>query len=200
MILHVDDTRVDNDNENHPLVGIMQADGDEDFLLSDWGTAGDLWQSSTYGFGDASMPASLDYDGNPTGVWIYDIGIADSVMIASFWVTPVLLGEVYSFPNPYRVDQEPSWGRKVIITYVPSDTVGLIDPNPDFTVTIYNIAGERIRILDSEPTEIDRYSRRAFWDLRNEKNEEIVSGMYLYIIEIQGDKVERKKGRLTVIR
>lgn len=200
LILHVDDTRADNDNENHPLVGVMQADGDEDFLLSDWGTAGDLWQSSTYGFGDASMPASLDYDGNPTGVWIYDIGIADSVMIASFWVTPVLLGEVYSFPNPYRVDQEPSWGRKVIITYVPSDTVGLIDPNPDFTVTIYNIAGERIRILDSEPTEIDRYSRRAFWDLRNEKNEEIVSGMYLYIIEIQGDKVERKKGRLTVIR
>ncbi|GAJ17534.1 unnamed protein product, partial [marine sediment metagenome] len=44
---------------------------------------------------------------------------------------------------------------------------------------IYNIAGERIRVLDSDPTEIDRYSRRAFWDLRNEKGEEVVSGMYL---------------------
>ncbi|MBA7515444.1 hypothetical protein ES705_07484 [subsurface metagenome] len=200
LILHCDDTRLDNDNENHPLVGIMQADGDEDFLLSDRGTSGDLWQNSKYGFGDTSKPASLDYDGNPTGVWVYDIGIADSIMIASFWVTPVLLGEVYSFPNPYRVDREPSWGRKIIITYVPSDTVGLVDPNPDFTVTIYNIAGERIRILDSDPTEIDRYSRRAFWDLRNEKGEEIVSGMYLYIIETQGDKVARNKGRLTVIK
>jgi immune inhibitor A len=202
LILHADDTRFNNDNEQHPLVGIMQADGDENYLLDyyDLGRAEDLWKNSEYGFGDTSRPASLDYDGNPTGVWVYDIGPADSSMNASFWVTPVLLGTVYSFPNPFRIDNQPSWGQKVIITYVPTDTVDLADPNPYFTVTLYNVAGERVRVLDAEPIEVDRWARRAYWDLKNDNNDEVVSGMYLYVIETQGDKIERRKGRLTVIR
>jgi immune inhibitor A len=202
LILHADDARSDNDNEDHPLVGIMQADGDGDFLLDygDLGRAEDLWKNSEYGFGDTSRPASLDYDGNPTGVWVYDIGPADSSMNASFWVTPVLLGTVYGFPNPFRADDPPSWGQKVIFTYVPTDTVDLGDPNPYFTVAVYNVAGERVRVLDDEPLEVDRYTRRAFWDLKNDNNDEVVSGMYLFVIETQGDKTERRKGRLTVIR
>jgi len=201
LILHCDDSRLHNDSETRPLVGIMQADGDEDFLLKDLGHAGDLWRNSAYGFGDTSKPASFDYDGNPTGAWVYAISAGDSVMFASFWVTPVLLGRVYSFPNPFRIDREPSWGRKVIISYVPSDTTQLRPYLPRFTVTIYNIAGEKIRVLDAEPAEIDRLGRRAFWDLKNDKGEEVVSGMYLYIIETLGNgHVERNKGRLTIVR
>jgi immune inhibitor A len=199
LILHIDDTRLHNDSEGHPLVGVMQADGDERFLLSDIGTADDLWKNNTYGFGDTSKPSSFDYDGNPTGVWVYDIGAEASVMTASFWVTPVLLGKVYSYPNPYIIKQEPSWGRKVIINYVPSDTIELGQEYPLFEVAIYNIAGERVRLLDSA-VEIDRYSRRAFWDLKNEKGEEAVSGMYLYVIKTQGNKVEKRTGRLTIIK
>ncbi len=202
LILHCDDTRRHNDDERYPLVGIMQADGDESFLLprSDPGSADDLWKNRAYGFGDTSKPASFDYKGNPTGVWVYDIGPADSFMQASFWVTPVLLGTVYSMPNPFIINQEPSWGRKIIITYIPTDTVGLIDPNPMFTVTIYNIAGDRVRVLNTEPDEIDRTRRQAFWDLKTEKGQETVSGMYLFVIETQGAKIERNKGRLTIIR
>lgn len=200
LILHIDDERLHNDTDDHPLVGVMQADGDESPLLPNRGTASDLWQNTAYGFGDTSRPASLDYDGNPTGVWIYDIGPSGSTMNVSFWVTPVLLGTVYSFPNPFRINQEPPWGRKVIITYIPSDTLELGTQFPQFRVTVYNIAGERVRVLDSEPTEIDRYSRRAFWDLRNDKGDEVVSGMYLYVIETEGDQVERRKGRMTIIR
>jgi M6 family metalloprotease-like protein len=192
LILHVDDSRVRNNDDDHPLVGIMQADGDPDFLLTDLGSAADLWRDREYGFGDTS--------GNPTGVWVYGIGPADSVMTASFWVTPVLLGRIYSIPNPYRGDQEPSWGQKVIISYVPSDTIGLVYQYPQFKVTIYNIAAERVRVLDSEPSEIDRFTRRAYWDLKNENNEDVVSGMYLYLIETSGAKVERRTGRLTIIR
>jgi len=200
LILHCDDSRTHNDNEDHPLVGIMQGDGDGDFLLPDRGVGEDLWKNATYGFGDTSKPASLDYDGNPTGVRIYDIGEPGSAMIASFWVTPVFLGRVYSYPNPYRADNEPSWGTKVIITYVPSDTVELGNQYPQFKVTLYNIAGERIRLLDAEPREINRFTRQAFWDLKNDKGQDIVSGMYLYVIETHGEKVERNKGRLTIIR
>jgi immune inhibitor A len=200
LILHCDDSQTHNDNENHPLVGIMQADGDDDFLLPNWGSEADLWKNSTYGFGDTSRPANLDYDGNPTGVRVYDIGSADSVMLASLWVTPVFLGRVYSYPNPYRADNEPTWGRKVIITYVPSDTVELGDQYPPIKVTLYNIAGERIRILDVDPTEVNRFNRQAFWDLKNDKGQDVVSGMYLYVIETQGQTTERNKGRMTIIR
>ncbi|UCG30375.1 MAG: M6 family metalloprotease domain-containing protein [candidate division WOR-3 bacterium] len=200
LILHVDDSKGSNSDESHPLVGVMQADGDLSYLLHDLGSANDLWKNSEYGFGDTSRPASLDYAGNPTGVWVYDIGPPDSIMRASFWVTPVLLGSIYSLPNPYRADREPSWGEKVIISYLPSDTVELANQFPEFKVTIYNLAAERVRVLDTEPYEIDRYGRRAFWDLKNEGNEDVVSGMYLYVIEIQGDKVERRTGRLTIIR
>jgi len=202
LILHVDDSRAVNSDENHPLVGIVQADGDLRFLLpyGDTGNAADLWKDSEYGFGDTSRPASLDYGGNPTGVWVYDIGPADSIMTASLWVKPILLGSIFSLPNPYRADRIPSWGEKVIISYVPSDTVELSGQFPEFKITLYNIAGERLRVLDTEPDEIDRYTRRAFWDLKNDKNEAVVSGMYLYVIEISGEHVERRTGRLTVIR
>ena len=200
LILHIDDTNINNDYEDHPLVGIMQADGDEDFLLDDGGSAADLWKNRAYGFGDTSRPASLDYNNNPTGVWVYDMSSADSVMTASFWVTPVLLGRVYSIPNPFVIKKEPSWGRKVIITYVPSDTIELGQQFPEFKVTIYNLAAEKVRELNSIPDEVDPYTRRAFWDLKNEKGNEVVSGMYLYVIETKGTKVERNKGRMTIIR
>ncbi len=200
LILHVDENITNNDNESHPLVGIMQADGNEAFLLTNLGEADDLWKDRTYGFGDTSKPASLDYAGNPTGVWVYDIGPADSIMNASLWVTPVLLGKVYSYPNPFRANHLPSWGKKVIITYIPSDTIELGQQFPAFKVTIYNIAAERVRILDAEPSEVDRYTRRAFWDLKNEKGNEVTSGMYLFIIETSGEDIERNKGRMTIVR
>jgi immune inhibitor A len=202
LILHIDDSRQDNDHEDHPLVGIMQADGDARFLLSDLGEDSDLWKNATYGFGDTTTPNSFDYDGNPTGVWVYDIGGAGSTITASFWVTPVFLGRVYSFPNPFIAREEPSWGSKVIITYVPSDTMELGQQFPSFKVSVFNIAGELVRILDSEPFEVDPYTRRAYWDLKNERGQNAVSGMYLYVIEVEktGGNKERQKGRLTIIR
>lgn len=201
LILHIDDSRTDNTNENHPLVGIMQADGDPDFLLSDLGSANDLWRADSSGFGDATTPSSRFYNETPSGVSVYNISAGDSVMTASFWIAPLLLGEIKACPNPFRADNIPSWGRKVIITYTPSDTVELGNQFPSFKVSIFNIAGELVRVLDSELNgEIDRYSRSAFWDLKNEKNQDVVSGMYLYVIETLGDKIERNKGRMTIIR
>jgi immune inhibitor A len=202
LILHVDDSETDNDDEHHPLVGIMQADGDNNFLLSNWGSAADLWKDDSTGFGEASIPSSHTYDDNPTGVCVYDIGPADSVMIASFWLGPVLLFKTYAFPNPFidQIGKHPSWGKKMIITYEPSDTTGLTDPTPPFTVTIYNIAAERVRVLDIEGDEVDKDTRQAFWDLKNDKGEDVVSGMYLFIIKTEGEKVEKNKGRMTIIR
>ncbi|MEO0155733.1 MAG: hypothetical protein ABIL07_01280, partial [candidate division WOR-3 bacterium] len=128
-----------------------------------------------------------------------NIGPADSIMTASFWISPVFLGRVASYPNPFRVDRLPSWGKSVVISYTPSDTTELGGQFPPFKVTIYNIAGERVRVLDTAD-EIDIYRRCAFWDLKNEKGNDVVSGMYIYVIELQGERVERSKGRLTIIK
>ncbi len=199
LILHIDDRKSDNRDDDHPIVGIMQADGHTSPTLSgsDRGSEADLWKSSSYGFGDTSRPASYDYIGNPTGVWVYNISAAESLMHADLWVTPVLLGRVYSFPNPYVKSQTVN---KLIITYVPSDSTEFINTYPEFKVTIFNIAAEKIRTLDVPGSEVDRYTRRAFWDLKNDKNQEVTSGMYFYLFESLGEKAERNKGRLTIIR
>lgn len=201
LILHIDDSRTTNKNENHPLVGIMQADGDKGFLLprSTWGTAEDLWKNDTIGFYDGSIPSSRFYGDSASGVTVYNIGPADSIMTASFWISPVFLGRIASYPNPFRVDRLPSWGKSVVISYTPSDTTELGSQFPQFKVTIYNIAGERVRILDTAD-EIDIHRRCAFWDLKNEKGNDVVSGMYIYVIELETQRVERSKGRLTIIR
>ncbi len=201
LILHIDDSQKENSNENHPLVGIMQADGDSKFLLerTTWGTAEDLWKDDSIGFYDGSVPSSRFYGDSASGVTVYNIGPAGSTMTASFWISPVFLGTVKAVPNPFKVNRPPAWGNAVAITYIPSDTTELGSQFPDFKVTIFNIAGERVRVLD-DPNEIDRWRRTAFWNLKNEKNEEVVSGMYLYIIEIQGEHIERRKGKMTIIR
>ena len=202
LILHCDDTRTSsqqNDNESHPLVGIMQADGDGRFLLPDWGTAGDLWQSDSAGFYDGSTPNSRDYAKNPTGVSVYDISSSGSSMTASFWIAPVLFGRTAAYPNPFRVDRLPSWGQKVVFTYYPTDTLGLLNPYPDFKVSIYNLAGERVQVLEG-PGVIQKTLRSAYWDLKNGKGNEVVSGMYLYIMETKEGPIQRNVGRFTVIR
>ena len=204
LILHCDDTRrsisgEQNDDEDHPLVGIMQADGDAAFLLSDWGVAADLWQNDSSGFGQSSTPPSWDYSNNPTGVSVYDISASGTSMTASFWIAPVLFGRVAAYPNPFRVDRLPSWGRKVVFTYYPSDTTELGDQFPMFKVSIFNLAGERVRVLEGSGV-VDQYRRSAYWDLTNDEHDQVVSGMYLFIIETTGENVQRSKGRLTVIR
>lgn len=205
LILHCDDTRrsvsgEQNDNERHPLVGIMQADGDESCLLKGtWGTAADLWKDDSAGFGQSSTPASWDYQQNPTGVTVYQISGAGPSMTASFWIAPVLFGRVAAYPNPFRADRLPSWGQKVVITYYPSDTTELGNQYPDFKVSIYNLAGERVRVLDS-PDEVDPLRRSAYWDLTNDRHDRIVSGMYLYVIETTSGNIQRTRGRMTVIR
>jgi len=199
LILHIDDSRTANSDEKHPLVGIMQADHDPGFLLANWGSGDDLWKEDSIGFYDGSIPSSRFYGDSASGVTIYNIGPSGSTMTASFWISPIFLGTIKAMPNPFRANHPPSWGNAVAITYTPSDTTELGSQFPDFKVTIYNMAGERVRVLD-DASEIDRYRRTALWNLKNEKNQNVVSGMYLYIIEIQGERVERRKGKLTIIR
>lgn len=200
LILHIDESQKDNTNPLHPLVGIVQADSDIYFLLQkdDRGSAEDLWKNDTAGFSPFSIPASNFYDGTPSGVSIKNISPADSIMYADLKIGIILLGKIYAFPNPFITEEN----QKVTILYVPTDEEKAKDSFPEFRITIYNIAGEKIRVLDKEGDEVYRYRRAALWDGKDEKGKEVPTGIYIFIIETIGNNgvIERNKGRLTLIR
>ena len=199
LILHVDESQKTNSYLDNPLVGIMQADGDEEPLfISEYGSATDLWSDDTFGFNNSSVPSSKFYDGAPSGAAVTEISPSDSMMRARIEIAVLLLGKVYSYPNPFNVHKH----VKVTIVYEPTDEEKAADKYPDFRVFIYNLAGKRVRVLDEKPTEISRYNRAASWDGTNDAGRPLASGLYFYIVEtFEGERVaERNKGMMTLLR
>ncbi len=199
LILHVDESRQNNNDLSNPLVGIMQADGDPGFLFtSGVGEDSDLWKSDSQGFSNASIPSSRFYDGAPSGASVILISASDSIMTATLEIAPLLLGRIYSYPNPYNVHEH----DKASIIFEPTDEDKTKNQYPEFKVYIYNIAGERVRVLDEKPAEISIYGRAAYWNGNNDKQNPVASGLYFYIIETYEDGVvkERSKGCLTLVR
>jgi M6 family metalloprotease-like protein len=199
LILHVDESKETNSDLENPLVGIMQADGDPEYLFtSGAGRGSDLWSGDTFGFNNSSVPSSKFYDGAPSGAAVTEISQTDSVMSARLEIAVLLLGKVYSYPNPFNVHKH----EKVTIVYEPTDEEKAADQYPDFRVFIYNLAGKRVRVLDAKPAEISRYNRTAFWDANNDAGRPVASGLYFYIVEtFEGERVvERNKGMMTMIR
>jgi M6 family metalloprotease-like protein len=88
LISHVDDwvgygtAGLQNDVVEHKLVDIEEADGLDDMdLLENRGDREDVY-SDAYGqdyFGSSSLPASLDYQGNSSGVEVAQIRVGDEV-------------------------------------------------------------------------------------------------------------------------
>lgn len=199
LILHVDESRKTNSDLDNPLVGIMQADGDPDYLfISTGGSASDLWSRDSLGFSNSSTPSSRFYDGAPSGASVINISASGSEMTADLVIEPLLLGRVYSFPNPFI----PDGTNRLTIIYEPTDADKLAGEYPDFRVYIYDLSGKRVRILDDKPDEISVYGRAAYWDGDSDWERPVASGLYFYVVEIyEGDWVkEHQKGMLTIIR
>ncbi len=200
LILHIDESQTNNDNERRPLVGILRADRSPSFALgpNDRGSDAHLWKSSDTGVGPLTVPSTAFYDGVQTGVVIEKISSSDSVMTAILKIEPLFLGKVYSFPNPVVVNRN---NPKATIVYTPTDTIKLQGRYPYFKVRVFNLAGEPVRVLDKVPEEINPEHRAAYWDLKNECNKGVTSGMYFYIIEIEDEEIKEKNvGRLTLVR
>jgi hypothetical protein len=199
LVAHVDESKPDNSEERRPLVGILQADGSALYALpaGDPGKDGDLWKSSDTGVRSFTVPSTAFYDGVQSGVVIDAISASDSVMTANLRVAPMFLGRVYSFPNPVVVR---SRSDRATIVYTPTDTAKLSGQYPDFTVRIFNIAGEPVRMLDG-PDEVNPGHRAAYWDARNEAGQPATSGMYYYTVELKVNGMsEQNVGRLTIVR
>ena len=92
---------------------------------------------------------------------------------------PANLDQVVVFPNPFIPSQ--SVNGQVTFDKLTENA----------TVSIYTLDGDRVR------TQIKSTTGRAVWDGRNEGGADVVSGLYVYLI--QGDGVE-KVGQVMVIR
>ena len=92
---------------------------------------------------------------------------------------PANLDQVVVFPNPFIPSQS-------ISGQVTFDKL-----TENATVSIYTLDGDRVR------TQIESTTGRAVWDGRNEGGADVISGLYVYLI--QGDGVE-KVGQVMVIR
>jgi immune inhibitor A len=86
LIWHVDDSRETNEDENHYLVGLVQADGSRDLELGmNRGDGGDPfpgWSANTL-FTGTSTPASTGYSGQDSLVAVTGISDSDETMTAS---------------------------------------------------------------------------------------------------------------------
>jgi immune inhibitor A len=194
LIFHIDESQIDgNDVDSLPLVGILQADGDPAFVVDDGGTPSDMWYSDTAGVTNLTVPSTALYDKTPSGASIINISASASTMTADLAVESLLLGRVYSYPNPF-IKTEPN--SKVTIRYVPIYIEEAAGETPPFKVTVFNLAGELVRILD-DSNEIDQINRKAYWDGESDNGEDVASGLYFYIIETENEK---NKGRFTFVR
>ncbi|MEO0116370.1 MAG: M6 family metalloprotease domain-containing protein [candidate division WOR-3 bacterium] len=192
LILHIDETRRGNDNERAPLVGILRP-GKIGFSLPSysWGEESDLWKNDTTGFTEWTIPNSNFYSGLPSGVRVRNISSPGEVMSVDLAITPVLLGKVYAYPNPFLKGDN----KELKIYYCPSDTERMRE-RPPFKVHIYTLAGEHIKTVDGVAER-----RVAYWDLKNSQGKEVAGGLYLYVIEIATDgRKERQRGFFSVVK
>lgn len=88
LIYHIDESVGGNQNENHPLVAVEQADGNNDLQNGNGSDDGDPYPGSSqnFEFSGATNPNSNDYDGNPTQVGVYVQTQSQSTMIADLVV------------------------------------------------------------------------------------------------------------------
>ncbi len=85
LIFHIDESVGGNSNENHPLVGVMQADGRLDLQLgNNQGDGGDVWSTLTQSeFSDLTVPNTRKYSLAKTRTSVWNISAPDSIMTAN---------------------------------------------------------------------------------------------------------------------
>ncbi len=95
--------------------------------------------------------------------------------------------KVTSGPNPFN----PQKGDVVAIA-IPESLKG-----SQLNIRIYNIAGQLVRTLDEDTTEIDPQKGGGFWDGRNDEGDLVSSGLYFFVAVSNKGK---GRGKITLKR
>lgn len=203
LIWHIDDTvSTKNTREWYPgytdsghcLVALEQADGNWEMEQGiNSGNSGDPFPGSTDNrtFNSTTTPNSLAYDGSVSLVTVSNISSSGPTMTADLSVSLVLgigddgvlpnePGSVHNYPNPFNASTR-------IRAALPA--AGVV------TVGIYNVLGERVRVLTSPGVVVGTWE--ADWDGRDEAGRTLSSGVYWY--RVVGGGI-RATGRMLMLK
>jgi thermitase len=100
---------------------------------------------------------------------------------AAFQAQQTTLSNVYVYPNPWDI-RNPNYSsqKKVTISNVPSNA----------TVKIFTLSGVWIKTLAPQ-------NSQAIWDLTNDSGQDVASGLYIYLVTGNGNKI---RGKIALIR
>ncbi len=112
--------------------------------------------------------------------------------LTAYYVAGKIVHMAMNYPNPFRPAEE----NYTTIYFTTKRTV------VDKSIGIYNLAGELV--LDIEGSSIymdkwydDGYVYKYEWDGRNDYGERVASGIYIYVVNADGNK---KVGKLAIIK
>jgi subtilisin family serine protease len=98
-------------------------------------------------------------------------GIVDATRAAGFNYALVETEEkIFAFPNPFE-------DNLTVLVKVPQSS--------QVQFSIFNTAGEKV--LKTDPSLYDSENYVFFWKGKNERNEEVASGLYLVKVDIDGN-------------
>ncbi|UCE24329.1 MAG: M6 family metalloprotease domain-containing protein [Candidatus Zixiibacteriota bacterium] len=204
LIWHIDEAMESNDNEwvpgmnpaNHYLVALEQCDGAYGLELNvDLGNSNDVFPGTGSGnsFNALSATNSNSYTTGPTSVAVENISAPASSMAADLRVSlaggtddgsdgdgnedilPSTLTLSQNYPNPFN----------------PTTTIAFYSPDPgQASVEIINPLGYRVKTLFDD--RISSGVTELTWDGTNAAGAPVASGIYLYKVEVNGQKKVKK--------
>jgi hypothetical protein len=103
-----------------------------------------------------------------------------------------LLDNVIVVPNPYEAGKVP-WdaelGEHIEFRHLPEQA----------TIRIYTVAGDLLKTIEHGLGQFGERTDTRRWDLTNQKNEEVASGVYIYHISTELN-AEEAKGYFVIVR
>ena len=100
---------------------------------------------------------------------------------------------VYAVPNPLRTgrsaQEDPNYHN------YPGDVVRFVGLTDDSILRVYSLAGDLIFTAENK----DPDTRNIIWDTRNQKGEQVASGVYIYRT-VDNKSGDDSYGRLVIIR
>ena len=142
-------------------------------------------------FDENSIPNSKSNNGFPTSVAVTNIQLTGQNVLADFFVEPVTSIEnpetlESSFPGDFVL------GQNYPNPFNPATTIEIAVPasNARVQLEIFNVAGQRVRLLLDEVKAPGNYS--FSWNGTSDKGETVASGIYLYRITA-GSFVQTRK-------
>ena len=145
-------------------------------------------------FDESSIPNSNSNNGFPTSVAVTNIQLAGQNILADFFVEPVTSVEdketpEFSFPGDFVLEQNypnPFNPVTTIEIAIPAS----VSNGTRIQLEIFNLAGERVRLLLDEVKPPGRYS--ISWNGASQNGETVASGIYAYRITA-GSFVQTRK-------